>query len=79
VDYDAIKRLLADPDYLPDTFDVWLDATKKQIAELAAREIFTDKVVVNSEKFSSWSRASWLDQNIATLRAFAVSTVKYVL
>jgi hypothetical protein len=73
-DYAAIRKLVGND--LPESFDAWLEVTKKQMAELVLRGIVYEKAVVNSKNFSAYCRASGFDQNIETLGFFAVNIAR---
>jgi hypothetical protein len=72
-DYDAIKRLSPNDPDLPDTFDEWLQAATKQIADLELNGIAVQKVVVNSKELSAWCRGSGVNPDSVGHSAFAVA------
>jgi len=71
-DYDAIRQLFADDLQLPESFDQWAEAVEKETREMEARGLVPRKTVIKPEKFAAYCAASGLDQNVETLRAFAV-------
>ena len=71
-DYDAVRQLFADDLQLPESFDQWAEAVEKETREMEARGLVPRKTVINPEKFAAYCAASGLDQDVETLRAFAV-------
>jgi hypothetical protein len=71
-DYDAIRQLFADDLQLPETFDQWAEAAEKQARETEARGLIPRKTVINPKEFAAHCEACGLDQNVETLRSFAV-------
>ena len=71
-DYDAIKRALKTDVNLPDTYDEWLNLKTKQIAEIEARGLIADKVIIDPDEFARYCWRCGQKQNDAMLRAFAI-------
>jgi hypothetical protein len=72
-DYHALREILDDKADLPDTYDEWFNLASKQVADLEARDIVVEKVIVNPHDFARYCDRAELDRNHATLGAFAVT------
>jgi hypothetical protein len=68
--FDVIRRAAINNLGLPDTYEAWLDLATKEIADLKARGVVVNKVVVTPDQFAPYCKACGQEQNAAILTAF---------
>jgi hypothetical protein len=69
-DYEAFRKLSPD---LPDTFEEWASNAADVDRRLKDRGVTVDRIVIDPDGFSAWTRVRGMSRDEAARRAFAVS------
>jgi hypothetical protein len=73
-DYPAFRRLFPNNLAFPQSYDVWEQLARKQIAELEAIGDDVRTPIIHPEHFTAYCDASGINYNLASLHAFAAIT-----
>lgn len=70
-EYDRLRRLIRDDDALPESYDLWLEHSDKEIDDRRAQgAVIAQPFEVHAQQFADWCRRSGFNPNAVTLMAF---------
>jgi len=55
-DYDAVRKMVDDPDNFPETFEEWLSLADQQFADFSAQGMTIEKVIINAQGLRAFCR-----------------------
>jgi len=75
-DYETLKRLFADGDNLPTTYDDWLNTAERLLKQLRRDGQAFQKVYIDPDTFPSWCAARGLEMNAEARTRFSAESAR---
>jgi hypothetical protein len=74
--WQRIRDISSDTDYLEDTYEEWLHLAEQKLAELIAAGLSVEKVDIDSEQLIAWCNERGLDINGEARSSYTVERLR---